>query len=146
MPVEITLHNRQRKVAFDFAGLRAFASVALAEALKHSARADAPLPSLEEVEVSFVSDATIARVHMDFMDIPGATDVITFEHGEIVISTETAAANAPLYQRTLQQELALYIIHGLLHLNGFGDKQPADAEKMHRVQEQILQKCFPATS
>jgi probable rRNA maturation factor len=142
MPSEITLYNRQRKVSFDMAALRAFAPVALAEALANPAHPAAPLPSLAEVEVTFVSDATIARVHKDFMDIPGATDVITFDHGEIIISTETAHANAPLYHRTLNQELALYLIHGLLHLNGFEDKEPEDAKKMHRLQEEILQKCF----
>ena len=103
--------------------------------------------------MTFVSDAAIARVHRDFMNIPGATDVITFAHGEIVISTETAQLNAAQYGRPLGEELARYLVHGLLHLNGYEDKKPADAARMlarlsgrnHRVQERILSDCLKKT-
>ena len=140
--MEISLHNRQRKVRVDFPWLRRFAPVALSACLRHPAHAKTPLPHLPEVEVTLVSDETIARVHRDFMDIPGATDVITFDHGEIVISAETAQANAAQYGRSLQEELALYIVHGLLHLNGHEDKEPATAARMHRLQESILADCL----
>ena len=140
--MEISLHNRQRKVRFALPWLRRFAPVALAECLRHPAHARTPLPGLPEVEVTFVSDAAIARVHREFMEIPGATDVITFAHGEIVISTETARENAALYGRTLEQELALYVVHGLLHLNGYEDKEPRDAARMHQLQERILADCL----
>lgn len=140
--MEISLHNRQRKVRVNLPWLRRFAVTALGECLRHPAHGETPLPRLREVEVTLVSDATIARVHRDFMDIPGATDVITFDHGEIVISTDTARTNAVQYGRTLQEELALYIVHGLLHLNGYEDKEPADAARMHRLQEGILADCL----
>lgn len=142
--VEITLHNRQRKVKADLPWLRRIAPVALDECLRHPAHDHAPLPHLPEVEVTLVSDATIARVHLDFMEIPGATDVITFDHGEIVMSTETALVNAAQYGRTLDEELALYLVHGLLHLNGYEDKEPAAAARMHRLQERILAHCLEA--
>ena len=51
--------------------------------------------------------------------------MITFEHGEIVISAQTAAENAAKYGKRLDHEVALYIIHGLLHLNGYEDKREA---------------------
>jgi len=140
--MEITLHNRQRKIRIALPWLRRFAPAALGECLRHPVHGNTPLPRLPEVEVTLVSDATIARVHRDFMDIPGATDVITFDHGEIVISAETAQANAVRYGRTLDEELALYVVHGLLHLNGYEDKQPADAAQMHRLQERILADCL----
>ena len=141
--MEISVHNRQRKVPVALAWLRRFAPVALAQCLPHPAHEETPpLPHLEEVEVTLVSDAIIDRVHRDFMDIPGATDVITFDHGEIVISTETARANAALYGRTLDEEIALYIVHGLLHLNGYEDKEPAAAARMHRLQERLLAECL----
>lgn len=140
--MEITLHNRQRKVGLAFPWLRRFAPLALEKCLRYPAHEDAPLPRLWEVEVTFVSDATIARVHRDFMSIPGATDVITFAHGEIVISAETAKSNAALYERPLDEELARYIVHGLLHLNGYEDKEPADFAQMHRLQERILKQCL----
>ena len=140
--MEITLHNRQRKVRVALPWLRQFAPVALAECLRHPAHGETPLPRLGEVEVTLVSDATIARVHRDFMDIPGATDVITFDHGEIVIGAETAQVNAAQYGRALDEEIALYIVHGLLHLNGYEDKEAAAAARMHRLQEQILADCL----
>jgi probable rRNA maturation factor len=141
--VEILLFNRQRKVRVPMEWLRALARVALEECLRRPALGDGPLPRLEEIEVTLVSDATIARVHRDFMEIPGATDVITFDHGEIVISTETARDNAARFGRPLDEELARYVVHGLLHLNGYEDKAPADFDRMQRVQEEVLAVCLP---
>lgn len=140
--LEIAVYNRQRKARVPLPWLRRLACIAVEEALPHALSPDSPLCTLEEVEVTFVSDATIAKVHLDFMAIPGATDVITFDHGEIVISTETAAENAQLYDRKLDEELALYIVHGLLHLGGYEDAEPEDARRMHELQEQILKRCL----
>lgn len=140
--MEISLHNRQRKLRFGLDWLRRLAPVAVGRCLGRPARPGAPLSFLSEVEVTFVSDAAIARVHRDFMNIPGATDVITFDHGEIVISTETARDNAATYGRTLEEELALYIVHGLLHLNGYEDKGPEDFARMRELQERILAECL----
>ena len=52
---------------------------------------------------------------------PGPTDVITFEHGEIIVSATTAERQARREDETLDRELARYIIHGVLHLNGHLD-------------------------
>ena len=46
------------------------------------------------MSVAIVSDRRIAEIHVDFMGIAGPTDVITFDHGDIVISAETAAQMA----------------------------------------------------
>ena len=73
------------------------AQLALPLALEHSARDGGVLPMLDVVEVSIVDDHIIDQVHRDFMDISGATDVITFAHGEIVLSVETAQAYAKEY-------------------------------------------------
>jgi probable rRNA maturation factor len=72
------------------------------------------------------------------MHEPGPTDVITFHHGEIFISAETARSNAGLFGTKLARELRLYIVHGLLHLHGFDDRNPAGARKMKTVQGKIL--------
>jgi len=139
---EISVHNRQRKVRFDLAWLKKFSVKALTECVARAATADAPLSQLSSVEVSVVSDATIADVHMRFMQVEGSTDVITFDHGEILISAETAKKYARKYGQKLEAELGLYIIHGLLHLNGYDDIKTADAAKMHRLQERILKKLL----
>ena len=95
------------------------------------------------VEVAVVSDRVIARVHRQFMGIPGATDVITFRHGEIVLSATTAARQARVHGETCDREAARYIVHGLLHLNGHEDAGTEDAAAMWRAQEEILRTCWP---
>lgn len=100
------------------------------------------LAGLEEVEVSIVSDEVIAQVHIDFMNIPGATDVITFAHGEIVISAETAKSYGDDYQNSFERELMLYIIHGLLHLAGHEDEDPFEREQMEKIQNFILEQVW----
>jgi len=136
------IYNRQRKIKFDLAWLRSFAQTAFPECLKHSNGPSPVLPHLTEVEVSIVSDPAIAKVHAQFMDDPTPTDVITFEHGEILVSADTARLNAERFGTALEAELGLYIIHGFLHLNGFLDELPEDAAAMAQVQNQILQHCL----
>lgn len=127
---------------FDLPWLKRLARRALTECLKNPAHAKPVLPQLSGVEVTVISDAAIAEVHERFMQIEGPTDVITFDHGEILISAETACRNAARYGKSPVEELALYVIHGLLHLNGFADKLPADAAKMRRAQSRILTQCL----
>ena len=100
------------------------------------------LADLDEVEVSFIDDETIADVHLRFMDIPGATDVITFDHGEIHISVETAQQQAMDFGNPFERELMLYVIHGLLHLAGYEDATDPDRERMDRLQQSILAKVW----
>lgn len=138
----ITVANRQRTVRFDVRWLRRLAAIALRECLGECADGRHALAALPEIEVTIVSDRTIARVHEQFMAIAGATDVITFDHGEIVISAETALKHAAAYGQRLEAELALYTIHGLLHLNGFDDTTRAAAAQMRRVQSRVLKTCL----
>ena len=71
------------------------------------------------------------------MNDPSPTDVITFQHGEIVISVETAKRQARQFATSLDHELRLYLVHGLLHLHGFDDKTAAGAREMKRVQDKL---------
>ena len=105
-------------------------------------RAGSVLESLQEVEITLVDDDTIARVHGEFMEDPTPTDVITFHHGEILISVETAERQAAEYGRSWQDEVSLYIVHGLLHLAGYLDKTPEDFKCMAAAQERILAECL----
>ncbi len=109
------------------------------------ARPGSPLPDLPEIEVSLVSDAEIAAVHGQFLDDPTPTDVITFEHGEILISVETAARQAREYghNQPVPREIALYLIHGLLHLAGWDDHHPDEAAAMAAEQERVLHLVWP---
>jgi probable rRNA maturation factor len=139
--VEITVQNRQRAVVLRLPWLRRFAVLALPECLRAAGPGDAVLPGLSEVEVALVSNRTIARVHREFMNLPEPTDVITFAHGEIVASAETARDRAGEFGHGVNEELALYIVHGLLHLNGFDDATRRDASRMHLVQDRIWKAC-----
>lgn len=138
----LSLRNLQRRVALDLPWLRRFAIAALEEASMHSADGVFALHALDEVTIAFVSDRRIAQLHVDFMGIAGPTDVITFEHGDIVISAETARANAAEYGQPVDHEIALYILHGLLHLNGFDDRNARDRKRMHALQTRLFKACI----
>ena len=118
--------------------LRAFAARALTHVLDKPAPATSDLEQLEVVSVILVSDARMAALHKKFMNIEGATDVITFQHGEIFISAETAARNAREFQTATEHEIRLYLVHGLLHLHGFDDTSALKARIMQRVQTRLL--------
>ncbi|MBP6784516.1 MAG: rRNA maturation RNase YbeY [Verrucomicrobiales bacterium] len=100
------------------------------------------LGGLDEVEISLVTDEVIARVHGEFMNDPTPTDVITFHHGEILVSVDTARREAAFHGNSLAEETLLYIIHGLLHLNGHIDVKEPDRSTMHREQEAILKRII----
>ena len=138
----IHIYNRQRTNRVDLPWLRRFAPLALAECEGEGIALGTPLESLEEIEVSIVSDRASAKVHHQFMNIPGPTDVITFEHGEIVISVETAAGYAAQYNQLLDHEIGLYIIHGILHLNGHDDLAEPAASRMNQAQSAILKRVL----
>lgn len=139
-PVLSLYDHSGREHGHDMALLSTRAERGLKEALK-AAKAEAEgnvLSSLEEVEISLVDDDTITQVHADFMALPEPTDVITFQHGEILLSVDTAARQASAYDRTPFDEVTLYVIHGLLHLAGYEDKTPEAFEEMRAQQEAIL--------
>lgn len=110
------------------------------QVLRHK---DAPLASLAEIEVSLIDDGTIAEVHAQFLDDPTPTDVITFHHGEILISLDTALRQAAVHGHIYEREVALYLVHGLLHLAGWNDLEPCERAEMHEHQNRILDVLWP---
>ena len=141
-PLSILLQNRQRAIRLDLAWLRQFAPLALEKCRGISDDGKFALKAIGEISVAIVSDRTMARLHVEFMGIPGPTDVLTFEHGEIVMSSQTAALYAAEHGHRIEEELALYTVHGLLHLNGFEDATSRDAERMRKVQSRVLKECL----
>jgi probable rRNA maturation factor len=129
--------NRQRRVRVDVHALQDFAERALPECL----RTRGGLHRLAEIVVVLISDRKISELHRRFMNISGPTDVITFQHGEIFISTETARREGKQRGTTTLDEIKLYLVHGLLHLHGFDDRTPAAARRMSRAQEQIVRRA-----
>lgn len=137
----ITLHiiNRQRKVRLSLPLLGKIADLAVPHCLARTGDGEAVLATLTEIEVTLVSDRVISLIHKRFFNDPLPTDVITFPHGEIIISAETAAANAQKYDHSVTREIGLCIIHGLLHLNGYDDQLPSQALKIAKRQNAILE-------
>lgn len=141
----LEVYNNQHAIDIEDSVLEKFeqlGNLILADVLKYPANGGGVLGSLEVIEISIVDDATIAQVHMDFMDIPGATDVITFGHGEIVLSSETATLLASEYAHSAECEMFLYIIHGLLHLVGHEDALAEERKVMESIQFSLLEKYW----
>ena len=136
------LSHHARSVPYDRELLERLITAALPHCLALAKKNNAELAALSGVEISILGSRAMAKVHRDFLNIPGATDVITFPYGEILVSAHIAAALAPEFGHSITQELALYIIHGLLHLSGFDDLTPPDAEKMAATQQKILKRIF----
>ncbi len=134
----LSLVNAQRRVHIPLPALRGLAAEALPLCLKARGPSPAVLPKLPEVVVAIVSDAVIARLHRDFGGVPGPTDVITFQHGEIVISAQTASRQARANREPFRREIFRYLVHGLLHLNGHRDQTAAARRKMWAAQERIV--------
>ena len=139
------LFNRQRAVEFPMELLREISREAAVRCLPHPGKSPSVLASLPEVEISLVSDRVIARIHRQFLSVPGATDVITFPHGEIVVSAATAVRLARQNEESTEREIARYIVHGFLHLHGHEDANGADAAMMWQAQEQVLEDLWPVT-
>lgn len=128
--------NRQRTVKVDLGKVCEIVQVALPLCVKKPRKKGVSLPSV--VEITLLGEAAIAKVHGEFLEDPTPTDVITFEHGEILIGVPIAAANAKKFRHPVDHEVALCAIHGLLHLLGYDDLTEKERVVMHARQEEIL--------
>lgn len=138
----IAISHRCRAVPYNRLRLGNLAAAALPPCLSLANKHNAELASLPGVEISILGARAMAKVHRDFLGIPGATDVITFPYGEILVCAPVAAERAREFGHDTTTELALYIIHGLLHLSGHDDTTPAEARRMAAAQEKILQQAL----
>jgi probable rRNA maturation factor len=105
------------------------------------------------ISVAVVGDAQIAELHERYCGLAGPTDVLTFDlgdpatkgekpvEGEIVASADTAERVARERGHTAAAELALYAVHGTLHLAGHDDHDPQQAALMHALENEILAAC-----
>jgi probable rRNA maturation factor len=136
--LEISVRNLQRNIPVNVVDLEKFAAKALRCCLQLHKWKPTGLTKLREIFILLVSDRRMALLHQQFLGQTGPTDVLTFQHGEIFISVETARRHARAFGNSLARELRLYVVHGLLHLHGFDDRTQASARKMERTQEKIL--------
>ena len=120
----VTVRNHQRRYRVGLTRLRQTATRA------------ADLAGLNQAELGIVlvSDRKIAALNRSFHQTAGPTDILTFDYGdeaELVISVDHAQANARRYRTTVYRELVLYLVHGLLHLAGYGDATAAEIGRAH---------------
>lgn len=138
---DIRVRNLQRTVPINAIALKEFADKALRFCLELPGRKATVLTKLREIFVLIISDRRMALLHRQFLNEIGPTDVITFSHGEIFVSAETAQRHACKFGNLVGRELQLYVVHGLLHLHGFDDCDKVAARKMGTVQRRILQRA-----
>jgi probable rRNA maturation factor len=99
------------------------------------------------VDIAVVGNNRIRKLNARFLNRKTVTDCLSFdlsEHNsarrwfELIVNGQKAKREASKRGHSAQAELALYITHGLLHNLGFNDRTPAQAQKMHLVEDEIL--------
>jgi len=98
-----------------------------------------------DIAVIFCSDDYLLEINRKHLEHDYYTDIITFDYGEedwvsgdLFISIDTVRSNAQEYGVSFLQELHRVIIHGVLHLCGYGDKSPSEAEIMRAKEDFYL--------
>lgn len=104
--------------------------------------------SIAEAQISLavVDDPTIRELHRKYLEQDEPTDVLSFVYrhgdegleGEVIVSAETADLSAASFDWTPQEELLLYVIHGALHLVGYGDTTPDKQAEMRQKERAYL--------
>lgn len=153
--MEIVFENLQKKVALNPPQILKIVKTVL----RHEGVDRASL------SIVFVSRQRIKALNKKFLGRGYTTDVLAFDFteckgtapacrrgkrrapttgkvkqisGDIIISTDAVVKNARTYKTGPSEELALYVIHGILHLLGFDDHKKPDVEKMRRKEQQLL--------
>ncbi|WP_300343026.1 rRNA maturation RNase YbeY [Nesterenkonia sp.] len=108
-----------------------------------------------ELSVALVDEQAMEQLHLQWMDLPGPTDVMSFPMdeltpgtaeapvtegalGDVVVCPAVAAAQAAEAGHSLGDELCLLTTHGVLHLLGYDHAEPAEREEMFSLQARLL--------
>lgn len=108
-----------------------------------------------ELSIAVVDDAEMERIHIEWMDLPGATDVMSFPMdelepgtpeepssgvlGDIVLCPSVAAYQAKNAGHTTLDEYCLLTTHGILHCLGYDHGTPEEEAEMFGLQRQLLE-------
>ncbi len=96
------------------------------------------------VSYIFCSDDYLIELNREYLKHDTLTDIITFPYsktpieGDIFISIDRVRDNAKDFGVAFEQELKRVIIHGILHLCGYGDKTKAQAATMRQKEDAAL--------
>lgn len=102
-----------------------------------------------DIEIVFLDDKAITAINKRYKRRRRPTDVLSFKIdrsefaprpflGEILISSERAFKNAGVFGTDFEEEIALYVIHGILHLFGYNDESPKDRLLMDKKEKEAL--------
>ena len=108
-----------------------------------------------ELAIVLVDEGTMEQLHVQWMDEPGPTDVLSFPMdelrpgtedqpappgllGDVVLCPQVAEAQARAAGHSLLDELQLLTAHGILHLLGFDHAEPAEEREMFGLQRDLL--------
>jgi rRNA maturation RNase YbeY len=96
----------------------------------------------ETLSIVFVGTARMRSLNRKYLKHDYVTDVLTFDlgegSGEIIICPQVARTNAKAHQTSTENEIILYVIHGILHLAGYDDHSPKDILEMRRMENELL--------
>jgi probable rRNA maturation factor len=136
--IRISLASPQEAVAVDRAQMRQIARTVL----------EGESVGEAEISLAFVDNPTIHQLNKRYLQHDEPTDVLSFPlseanarklAGELVVGAEVAKAQAAKRGHDVQAELALYVIHGLLHLCDYDDKSEKGAAEMRKRERHYLQ-------
>jgi probable rRNA maturation factor len=137
MTIRINSENRNKKRRIDLSKSEKVAKLVLKAHKKNSA----------ELNLIFVSNQKIRALNRKWFGKDVSTDVMAWPAGEkspflgdIAISSDMAARNAKIYGLSFTEELALYVIHGTLHLLGYNDTTSRGRAEMRKKEDGFLQK------
>ena len=108
-----------------------------------------------ELAILFVDEKAMEQLHLEWMDEPGPTDVLSFPMdelrpgtperptpagllGDIVVCPSVAARQAAKAGHSAEEEMLLLTTHGLLHLLGYDHAEPEEEKEMFDLQRQLL--------
>ena len=109
-------------------------------------------PTYAELSIAIVELAEMTELNEQYRGKVGPTDVLSFECddlcaaepdepvtlGDVVIAPEVAEVQAEEYGHTVEEELNLLLVHGVLHLLGYDHEDDADAEAMQARERALL--------
>ena len=104
-----------------------------------------------EVSIVFVDDAEMRTLNRNYRGINKSTDVLAFPMndgkfaaispnllGDVVISVPVARKQAELHEQSIERELTMLLIHGLLHLLGYDHENPKDELVMKEAETEYI--------
>jgi probable rRNA maturation factor len=98
------------------------------------------------IQLVMVSDEALAELHGRFLDDDSPTDVMAFDmsdevdgrNGEVYVSVDCARRVSAQRGTSFDRELALYVVHGCLHLCGYDDHEDEDRARMREAEHDVL--------